>query len=359
MAKRRIFTVGFDLPGEEFEYIEFDSDQTLLDADIVLFQPQLQYHFSDEQHGGRRLLTEHRSHSAKRQLDHWRSEISAAVNAGKLVIVYLTKPIEGYRYTGDTQYSGSGRSRTATKMITSISSYESVPNLTKVTPKSGIEIRLEREGSYLGPYWADFSSYSPYEVEIEGNFNKVLLSSRSGNRTVGAAFHAKGGVLLFLPPLRYDRDKFLRKGKKADEELYWTNEAVRFGKQLVAALVGIADTLKQSTQSTPPPAWVLDSNYRLAVEGELESAISARAAEIADLQAKRTELETQLMQAGNLRRLLFEQGVQLEEAALEAMELLGFDVQPFSDGDSEFDVVFVSPEGSLPWRGRGKRYESN
>jgi hypothetical protein len=41
MAKNRIFTIGFDLPGDEFEYVEFRSDQTLLDADIVLFQPTL------------------------------------------------------------------------------------------------------------------------------------------------------------------------------------------------------------------------------------------------------------------------------------------------------------------------------
>jgi hypothetical protein len=41
MAKKRIFTVGFDLPGDEFEYIRADSTQTLLDADIILFQPTL------------------------------------------------------------------------------------------------------------------------------------------------------------------------------------------------------------------------------------------------------------------------------------------------------------------------------
>lgn len=41
MAKHRIFTVGFALPGDEFEYVEFDSDTTLLDADIVLFEPSL------------------------------------------------------------------------------------------------------------------------------------------------------------------------------------------------------------------------------------------------------------------------------------------------------------------------------
>jgi hypothetical protein len=99
MAKRRIFTVGFELPGDEFEYVDFDSDQTLLDADIVLFEPTLGSHprGSYQTHNGLALLTEHSSFVVKKRLDHWKSEIVSAVNAGKLLIVYLAKPIEVFR----------------------------------------------------------------------------------------------------------------------------------------------------------------------------------------------------------------------------------------------------------------------
>ena len=162
MAKKRIFTVGFDLPGEEFECIAFQSNQTLLDADIVLFEPTLgsvseEY---DLQRGGPRLfsggfpiLTERSSFDAKKQVDHWRSEIIAAIRAGKLVIIYLNAPIERYRYTGERNYSGTGKSRVANPVVTSISSYDAVPNLKKATSKFGTTIRLEKDGSYLGQYW--------------------------------------------------------------------------------------------------------------------------------------------------------------------------------------------------------------
>lgn len=92
MAKKRIFTVGFTLPGDEFEYIEFGSNQTLLDADIVLFEPSLGS-VSEEHdlrnggsllHVGIPILTEYSSFVAKRQVEHWLSEILAAVNAGKI-----------------------------------------------------------------------------------------------------------------------------------------------------------------------------------------------------------------------------------------------------------------------------------
>jgi hypothetical protein len=329
VAKRRIFTVGLTLPGDEFEYIGFGSNQTLLDSDIILFEPTLGSisEEPDYRHGGSLLysgtpvLTEHSSFLAKKQIDHWRSEIIDAVNAGKLVIVYLTTPTERYRYTGEKNYSGTGKSRVASPIVAPISSYDAVPNVRKVTAKTGTAIRLEKEGSYLAPYWGEFSEYSPYQVEVEGDFNKVLLRSLAGDRTVGAAFHGKAGVLLFLPPLQYDEEKFLRDADEDEEEgeSYWMEDALTFGKRLVSALVALSDALKQSSQVTPEPTWSLSSEYRLAGEGKLEADITACATDIAKLQGKKSKFEQELAAAGSLRRLLFEQGKPLESAVLEAM----------------------------------------
>jgi hypothetical protein len=52
--------------------------------------------------------------------------------------------------------------------------------------------------------------------------------------------------------------------------------------------------------------------------------------------------------------LLFEQGRPLEAVILEALRLLGFDAQPFADGESEFDSVFISPEGRCLGEAEGK-----
>lgn len=355
MAKKLIFTVGFSLPGDEFEYIEFGSNQTLLDADIILFEPSLGSIIDerDVRNGGPALyaglptLTEHSSFAAKKQVDHWRSEIVAAVNAGKLVIVYLAHPVERYRYTGQTNYSGTGKSRAATSVVAQISSYDSVPNISKATPKSGTSIKLSKEGAYLAPYWKEFADYSPYLVEIEGEFSKVLLHSAAGARTVGAAFHGELGSLLLLPPLRYDEEAFEREAEEGEDEYetYWTDDGIKFGKRLVSTLVALADGLKSSGQATPSPVWSMQSDYRLAAEAQLEASILNCAADIASLTIKKEQLETELANAGGLRRLLFEQGKPLERAVLEAMKIVGFDGTAFADGESEFDGIFVSLEG--------------
>jgi hypothetical protein len=205
-------------------------------------------------------------------------------------------------------------------------------------------------------YWSEFAEFSPYEVEIEGDFNRTLLRSQAGNRIVGAAVHGKSGALLFLPPLRYDNDRFLREADEGEDEekQHWTKEAQKFGKRLVGVLVGLADVLKQPSQLTSPPIWSLSSEFRLSRESELEASISARAAEITKLQADKANLERQLGDAGDLRRLLFEQGKPLERAVLEAMNLIGFDAEGFDNGKSEFDGVFVSPLGRCLGEVEGK-----
>ncbi|MDD5327867.1 MAG: hypothetical protein PHY02_08660 [Phycisphaerae bacterium] len=349
MAKKRIFTVGFELPSSDFEYVRFDSDQTLLDADIILFEPTLGNYNSYKSYNGKPLLDEYSSFKTKERLDHWQSEIVAAVNAGKLVIVYLTKPVECYRYTGEKEFSGTGRSRSTTNIVTEMSSYESVPNLTSVTSKKGKEILLEKDATYLAPYWKEFSS--PYEIEIGGDVKRVLLRTRTGNRIVGAAVHRTPGTLLFLPPLLYDTEKFV--SFKKGEEI-WTKEALKFGKKLAVTLSVLADSLRESTQATPPPNWTSDSKFRLAKESEIEAEIITLNTQFADLHSKKTSLETELRNTGSLRRLLYEQGYPLEAAILEALKLFDYDAKPFADCESEFDAVFVSPEGRCLGEAEGK-----
>jgi hypothetical protein len=355
--KQRIFTVGFNLPGEEFEQISFDSDKTLLDADIILFKPTLGSFYSDETHNGKTLLNEELSFSTNQRLIHWRDEINSALKAGKIVVIFLSKPQEYYRYTGEKQYSGTGGIPTTTKIVTPISSYEIVADITKVIPKSGTGISLDKNARYLAAYWSEFAKYSPYEVEIEGNFdggsNQILLRSSSGNKIIGAAIITSAGSRLYLPPLTYEKAKFIHTDPKTYEPT-WTEEALQFGKRLVTALVSLSNSLKQLGEATPKPAWVTEDKYRISTESDLEFKISECSSEIDRLQTQKSALENSLVQSGSLRRLLFEQGKPLEEAILEALRLLGFSAETFTDGKSEFDAVFTSPEGRCLGESEGK-----
>ena len=352
MAKKKIFTVGLDLPGDDFDYISFDSDQSLLDADIVLYEVGFGDHYASKSYEGEPLFDHYSSSRVTQNLQHWRSELTAATNAGKIVIVFLAKPLIYFRYTGDKQFSGTGRSRVTTNIVTQVESYTPVPNITSAQAKSGREVRLTKEASYLAPYWKEFSEYSGYEAFIDGKFSYALLKTKTGNKTIAAVVQGKGS-LLFVPPLRYDEDKFVKYDSKKKES-YWTPEALKFGKRLTSALSALSKSMLSGRVITPPPEWALDSVYITPEEETLHSEIAGISKDISALQQQRTEAEERLNEAGSIRALLYEQGKPLERAVRDSLRVFGFSAIPFIESDSEFDVIFEASEGRCLGEVEGK-----
>jgi hypothetical protein len=347
----KIFTVGFELPGDEFEFIDIDSDRTLLDADIVLFEPGLPRYDSIENYNGKPLLTEHASFRAHERLQHWRTELSAAVRAGKLVVFYLERPVECFRHTGRRERSGTGRSMVTTNIVTEVSSYECLPLDAKVSAKSGTKVRIERDASFLSAYWSEFAELSPYKVSIDSGGGRPILKSNSGHRVVGSISSEENGTLLLLPPLQLDEDEFFYEN---DGEEYWTEQALQLGKRLSAAVVGLAKALKASQEQTPPPDWVKESGFRIPEEIRIEEQIEDVTESISALQTERGELEDRLNEVAKIRGLLYEQGKPLEKAILNALEAIGFTAEPYEDAESEFDSVFSSAEGRCLGEAEGK-----
>jgi hypothetical protein len=348
LLAKKIFTVGFDLPGDDFQLVEFETDRTLLDADIVLFKPKLNVGYQYEQHNGKTLLSKAASVNAKTYIKHWRSEILEAVDAGKLVIVYLVRPLECFCYTGETSFSGVGKSRVTQNGVAEINSYESIPFNGKFLAKSGSEVRVEQGRQFLNDYWSKYSGISNYEVELKGDFKDALLKSKTGDRVVGAMIKGKnGGHLLLLPPLKIDEEEFTRE-PEADEEDYeefWTDDALEFGNRLAAELRILARHLEKNDEVSLAPEWCSASIYKLDLETKLDLAVITKKLEIAKLQEEQKSLESRLSDSRGLRRLLFEQGKPLELAVLDAMKLFGFEVEQYIDSESEFDGIFTSVEG--------------
>ena len=201
-------------------------------------------------------------------------------------------------------------------------------------------MRANGDIRYFSDYWREFSSCSRYEIYLEGDFTKVdiLLKTRSGDRIVGAAIRRGRGTLILVPPLvRPSSDEF-----------------VKFGLRLSKSLVAVHKALHSDASITPPPDWSSDPTYRLGREDKLELDIRATSSKIGILQAEQHELEVELKEVGALRRLLYEQGGQLEEAVLDTLKLFGFEAKPYQDADSEFDAVFTSAEGRFLGEAEGK-----
>jgi hypothetical protein len=305
---KRIFAVGFNRRGTSIKSIPFSSERTLLEADIVVYKPTLGSSYPKKDYS--------------KELQHWHSELKAVLEAGKVVIVFLVKPKR--------------------------ESYRALPIRFEHQVRKGREIVLASDFSYFASYWQEFADYSSYEVTIQGEFSDVLLKTKSGDHIVGASTRIGQGVLILLPPVHYSKERFMRSIKGSED-----GDAV-FGKKLEYHLVELAKKAGEAANDTVPPDWTRQSKYRLREENDIEKEIAAKVEEIRSLEEQKWRLEQRLHKAKGLKQLLYEQGHQLEQAILEALQLLGFEAKPHQDGESEFDAVFVSPEGRFLGEAEGK-----
>jgi hypothetical protein len=352
---KKIFSVGFEFPGDAAEYIPLTSDRSLLDADIIVFEPSMASHYmSFESCQGKPLISEHDSFRMAEDAAHWRSELRAAYDAGKTIIIYLSELEEYYIHTGQKNYSGTGRNRAVTNLVDSFNNYRCLPiPYDRVVTSSGTEITAAQDLKFLAPYWKEFAKYSAYNVYLQGKFDNIVLTTKAGNRIIGAVITGQKGTMILLPPIKYEHEQFVKCDKKSDSEV-WTPKAVAFGKSLLSYIVEIDNALRSSRETTPAPEWAKGKNYRLTRETVLENEIKAVTAQIEDLQNARSRLNIELAEEGKLRWLLYEKGHLLEEAILCALRLMGFKAEAFRDPESEFDAVFTSPEGRFLGEVEGK-----
>ncbi len=356
MARKTIFAVGFDLPDiEGFETFSITSDQSLLDADIIVFRPTLAPFggsYLAETYRGRTLLDQHASFSIEEKIGHWTAQIKSALEATKTVIIFLPQKEEVFRHTGDKTFSGTGRSRVATNIVTLVSNFDFLPiGFEELVPGQGRAMKLASKAEIISAYWQYASSNSIYEVHFRAKKARPLILTKSGDKVVGALFSGTGH-LVYLPNIEWDRDTFAT--EDGDRWSEWTETAKKFTCGLRDQILGIDAALRANTEGTPEPAWVKGDAFRLNIEAVIEKEILRCGAEIEEIVTRREERRKCLREHGSLRALLYEKGKPLEAAVRDALKLMGFNAGQFKEGDSEFDAVFDCGEGRFLGEVEGK-----
>jgi hypothetical protein len=347
MSKRTIFAIGLGLPDVEgLECFPIDSDQGLLDADVVVFRPDLyRFRYYSEEYQGKPLLTERMSFLLAEKIAHWRQQLNAAFEAGKTVIVFLPARDEVFRYTGQS-ISQSGRG--ITKHVAPVNNYEFLPiRFDELVSGRGEAMKLAPGSEIIASYWDRFSAISFYEVYFAVKSQPLVLT-RSGNRTVGALIKGRGNIVC-LPSIAWDDTGFTTKDGER-----WTRAAEKFAFSLRDAAFDIDAKSRVDSDETPEPDWAKSDTFRLGVERELEAKILKLGNHIETLIGEREEKRRELKDLASLRALLFEKGRRLESAVRDGLSILGFESTPLKKDDSEFDAVFVSSEGRFLGEVEGK-----
>jgi hypothetical protein len=342
--QKKLITIGYEIPGDSDACIPLQSDQSLLDYDVILFQPDISEFLSSYPnfYQGKHSLYESSSFQLREAASRWRNALREAFNHGKTIFVFMSSIEEVFLDTGRREYSGTGRNRQTTNIVEEFSNYSMLPlNFSELKIARGKEIKPAGDLKVLAEYWTTFADSSEYEVYFDCKSVAPLLVTRTGNKTVGGIVRERtgaSGALILLPVLHYDRSQFVN---EKDNKLYWNKDGLKFGNQLKSSLLEIDRALAAARELTPPPHWTREPNFRLSAESSLESSISDLTKQIERSQVERAKLSAELENAGSLRKLLFEKGAPLEDAILEALALMGLKAERFKDSESEFDAVFV------------------
>lgn len=358
MANKKILTIGLSLADDKTEFCEFDSDTSLLDWDIILFKSDIKEYIykSKSTFKGKPCLSDDESFKLKAQSEHWRREIKAAVEHGKLILVFLNELTPLSIATGEKEFSGTGRNQKVTRIVTDYDNYQSIPLDLKPINSKGKEIKISAKNSEcISSYWHEFSSVSSYKVIVESELTPCLLT-KHGDKVVGTISKSKNsnGALLCLPDIDFYPESFFIGEEDEENEGDWTPEAKQFASKMIKAIISIDKSLRSSGELTPEPDWVKDTKYKLNQEKVAFQKLLKIEKNLEVVQAEKEAIIDEVKDLGRLRNLLFEKGKPLEYAILDALKIIGFEVSQFDDGESEFDAVFESKEGRLIGEVEGK-----
>lgn len=352
---KKILSVGFELAIDDVEYCEFDSDTSLLDWDIVLFKPAINEFVTSANHfQGKPCLSDSSSFILKECSEHWRREIKDAIETGKTVIVFLADLHEVFIDSGKREHSGTGRNQSTTRIVEEYDNYRCIPGNINPVKARGSSMKLAPRGAELiSSYWKEFENDSQYKVILTGEKIPACITTKNGDRPVGAIYKSKNsnGALLLVPDIDFYRDEFL---EEKDGVKAWSKVAISFAYRMLKAVVSLDKALKNEGESTPEPEWAKASNYELTKETDVRSELLKAEEELENIQSRKDSLRDELRDLGRLRNLLFEKGKPLEYSIIDALKVLGFDAAQYKDSESEFDVVFESTEGRLIGEAEGK-----
>lgn len=343
---KKILSIGYQIPGDQAECIDFSSEQSLMDADILLISPdslspignQVSFTASDES-----CYNIEPSRAYKQKVSQLKKEIQDHINSGKNVFLLLSKK-EEYSLA----YSVTIEKKEHKYSVEKDSNYSFLPiDIGTLISASGKHIEFSGN-QIFSDFYKNFKNYLEYQLYIENPNNaQVIFTGKDRTKVLGAIYKIGAGNLVVLPYLNYDYDEFVKieENEKGEEEECWTETALGFGYKLIECLIQITNDINKLTERTLPPAWVSDPDFISVKEAKIIQSIENEEKKIIDVTRKINKLNGELSEERILKDLLFEQGKPLENAVIKAFKILGYHAENYNDGDLELDQVIISPEG--------------
>ncbi|WP_133149245.1 hypothetical protein [Caulobacter zeae] len=328
---KTIATVNTYLPSID-GYIEYSSDESLRDFDIIIFNPTLPYEERVNFSGGGSCVSIEGWRRLSSAMNHWSSEISHALSAGKTIFVLLAKKTIDEGATHVTTPSKGNRQYSTTQF----NNYQSIPIDLKIKNATG-KI-FSPVDSILKPLYEELKHISSYRVIIEQAVGKKAFAAKDGS-SVGAIieFGPKKGHIVLIPNIELE-------SFEDDDDGEWTEESVQKSIRLVNQIIALDKNLRETGGKSPAPEWLSDVKKSKALIS-LEDDRKSLTEQINALNNSIASIDAEISNINDISDLLFENGPRLEAAIERCLISLGYTVENFRKGDFEIDHLITSPSG--------------
>ncbi len=329
---RSLAIVNTTLPTME-DTIQYTSGESLVDYDIVVFDPKIPHMSRERFSAGDSCITIEDTKTVRRSISHWSNEITVALRNGKTIYFLLAEQKIDYgAISADSPRKGS-----TTYNTIPVDNYSVLPFSLSVRNTKGRKIRIDNE--QFGGLSAAIYNEVGYRVTIDSTATKKIFSTRDGSGVVAAIMKLEGspGNLVFLPYINFYE-------LADDEQDDWTDEEVRLAHKFTDQLFSIDKVLRADSDQTPTPTW-MDSIRQPKKVAAINSEIEEIQDRINKLAIEKGDKLKSKKQVARFTSLLFEKGKALESAIEDSLELLGYEVENLREGDLEIDHVITRAGG--------------
>lgn len=321
--------LGINTEFESLNYPNFDENSftssiSILDYEAVVISTDFirnQYkESSTSPYQNKRLLSEYASSQIKQDYMIMKEQLIELLKQGKNIFVLMGNNENCYIYTGEKQYSGTGKNARATNIVTEFDMYSFLPVKISATHVYGERTEICGKKPY-----ADFFKKTKECYHYAAYFTmpqpSALLNIYGSNKAISAVFEYENGKIILLP-LPYYEDDYI-------EEKYWK----KYGKLYLDALFELSERMSASVDDYVLPEWTnCFSILNEAVECEkLEKDLR----KLKKLQESIDKQEDLIRQIQRYKTLITSSGNQLEEIVKLVLSELGFSLFDAEKGRSD------------------------
>jgi hypothetical protein len=338
-----IASIGREFPVKAIESFPYKSEFTLLDFDLILWDPAsllLEYSY-DSKYRGYPSLDSHDSVAILEDRSRRKSEMVDLVKLGRTIVIFVPSPQKFYVDTGQRSYSGTGRNRSTTVHV-------SEESLRSFIPLSGDFNTVEANGSQMDfrgddtfrEFWIANKDNLYYEAYFTHTIGRPFLFVHGTDRVVGSLIRHERGNILLLPHLAYETS-FTRKG---DYNLA--------SKVFIDSLVSLVTALQKESGDFSLPKWTLA--YKLPEEDALRQQMSALQDQMKNLRSSIDSKRSEISNLEKYKLLLSAKGNALHREVIDVLKELGIDAKEGPAGRDDILLTYESLVGVAEVKGTNK-----